>query len=97
MGINLTPSMKSKLLAKHPPVYDYEVDQCFANRTGKDLIDKRAEHETDPPTLWFIAETNSGRKLKIVYIPFKELRIKTAYEPNADELRIYEKYGTPIE
>jgi len=42
-----------------------EIEQCFANRTGPYLEDTRADHLTDPITLWFIAETNFGRLLKL--------------------------------
>lgn len=45
-----------------------------------------------PPTQWFIAETNQGRLLKIVFIEFDsgEICIKTAYEPNKKEQEIYQ-------
>jgi hypothetical protein len=71
-----------------------EVEQCFHNRSGRLLIDNRALTKTNPPTLWFIARTNKGRSLKIVYIQRgMEVDLKTAYDPNEEETRIYRKYG----
>ncbi|MGA7981011.1 MAG: hypothetical protein WCA32_12415 [Chromatiaceae bacterium] len=54
------------------------------------MIDTREEHRTQPPTRWFIAETNLGRKLKVVFVPKGEdVIIKTAYGPNEIERRMY--------
>jgi hypothetical protein len=43
--------------------------------------------------LWFVAETDYGRKLKIVFIQRSDGRIdiKTAYEANPTEIEIYER------
>jgi hypothetical protein len=45
-------------------------------------------------TLWFIAETDAGRCLKVVFQRYNstEYVIKSAYEPNADEERLYQTY-----
>jgi hypothetical protein len=46
--------------------------------------------------LWFIASTHKGRWLKIVYIQINEvLHLKTAYEPNDVEIKLYKTYGWP--
>ena len=67
-----------------------EVQQCFANRTGRYLKDTRARHKTNPPSQWFIAETDKGRKLKIVFLIDKgNLVIKSAFEPEDAAVRIY--------
>jgi hypothetical protein len=84
----------AKLAAKMPPVAKSEIAQCFVNREGDYLVDMREEHTSDPPTLWFIAETHFGRKLKVCFIEKSpDIIIRTAYDPNPDELRIYRKYG----
>jgi hypothetical protein len=94
MALVMSQHVRTKLANKNPPVTKEEILQCFANHTGKLLIDTRSEHLTDPKTLWFISETDYGRKLKIAYIPKEgDIIIKTAYDPNPDELRIYAKYG----
>lgn len=69
-----------------------QVLECFANRVGKFLTDTRLDHQTDPPTKWFIAETDMGVRLKIVYIRTDtEFMVKTAYPPSPEELAIYAK------
>lgn len=79
----------AKLTRKHG-IAASEVFECFSNRAGPPLTDTREDHQTDPPTRWFIAPTDMGKKLKIVYIQSAEGPIvKTAYPPNAIELHIY--------
>lgn len=81
-------------MAKKHSVSPEEVKQCFANKNGKYLRDPRAKHATSPPTQWFISETNYGRKLKVAFVPDAgDYYIRTAFPPNAEELRIYAKYG----
>lgn len=82
-----------KLSNKHQ-VTDTEVKQCFDNRCGINLVDDRAEHRRNPPTLWFVAETNKGRLLKVVFQYINgNIKIITAYEANQDEIDIYESEG----
>jgi hypothetical protein len=82
-------SVLRKLTQKHK-VSVSEVIECFANRRGKSLTDNRLDHQTNPPTRWFIAETDMGRKLKVVYMVVdNSFEIKTAYDANIDELGIY--------
>lgn len=89
MELIFSAKVEGKLKEKHN-VRKHEVLECFANRLGRSLIDTREDHRTNPPTRWFIAETNMGRKLKVVYIPMPDqLVIKTAYDANAMELTIY--------
>ncbi len=96
MKLSVTPKIAAKLEEKHK-VSVREIDQCFENRSGGLLEDTREQHRTDPPAQWFIGETNKGRRLKIVFIQRQALGgrvdIRTAYEPNAEEVRIYEKFG----
>lgn len=92
MDLIISLRIRDKLLGKTPPVHEREIFQCFANRTGKFLYETREEHKTDPATRWFIAETNAGRKLKVVFVPTEEgIRIKSAYDPEPAALHIYEK------
>jgi hypothetical protein len=95
VGLYISTRVREKLLSKHQ-VTEGQIIQCFANRTGRDLFDTRPEHRTDPPTRWFIAQTDYGIKLKIcfIYDPTTELvEIKSAFSPNEEEIRIYKKYG----
>jgi len=91
--IVISDNIQTKLAVKHN-VTPSEVSECFANRCGKSLRDTREEHASNPPTLWFISETNYGKKLKIVFImKGGKIYIRTAYPPNEDEIRIYNKLG----
>lgn len=93
MTVVISQKIREKLLSKHH-VSEDEVAQCFANCDGTFLKDPREAHASDPPTLWFVSETDHGKKLKIAFI-LKEGKnyIRTAYPPNADEIRIYKKYA----
>jgi uncharacterized DUF497 family protein len=89
----VTDAIKAKLKTKHKVDLN-EVEQCFYNKTGRLLTDNRDLHKTQPPTLWFIAQTNKGRYLKIAYIQIgSEVHLKTAYEPNEVEQHIYRLHG----
>ncbi|UXI00445.1 hypothetical protein [Photobacterium sp. TY1-4] len=95
MKLVISPSVERKLATKHD-VTESEIRECFANREKDFLKDQREEHQSDPPTLWFVAETDYGKKLKIAFIFFKDegkFVIRTAYPANADEIRIYNKYA----
>lgn len=92
-ALKIAPGILVKLKDRHH-VSRQEVEQCFQNRAGRLLVDDRALTKTNPPTLWFIATTNRGRSLKIVYIQRgASVDLKTAYEPNEDEARIYRRHG----
>lgn len=94
MNLIISPKVRDKISEKDPPVTEIEIIECFANRSGVSLVDKREEHETNPPTQWFVAETNFGRKVKIMYIPTDEgIVIKSAYQAEDNIIRIYNKYG----
>lgn len=87
----ISTKLVEKLITKHN-VRRIEIEECFANKPGPLLIDDRATHKTEPPTTWFIASTHQKRLLKIVFITEKgAVYLKTAYEPNQDEIRIYQK------
>lgn len=94
MRLIASPSVQRKLQTKHGVSVD-EVEQCFLNQTRVFLEDDRTEHLTMPPTMWFIAETDHGRTLKVVFVehPSNVYELKTAYEPSPEEERIYDKYA----
>ena len=92
-NLRVSPAVLMKLTNKHG-VGQREVEQCFENKCGLFLEDTRAQHKTDPASLWFIAPTHSERMLKIVFV-FKDglIHIKTAFEPNPAEIDLYELCG----
>ncbi|WP_298292238.1 ADP-ribosyl-(dinitrogen reductase) hydrolase [Thiomonas sp.] len=92
-NLNISSKVLEKLAAKHN-VCRREVEQCFENIAGDLLQDNREDHRTDPPTLWFIARTNKNRLLKVVYIQKGDkITLRTCYEPNEEEIRIYRKFA----
>lgn len=91
----ISEAIRAKLLTRHQ-VSENEITEAFSNKEKGLLEDSRAENQTIPPTLWFIAETNRGRRLKIVFIHDSRnnrIILKTAYEPNSEEIRIYNKFA----
>lgn len=93
MALIISSRIKEKLSRKEPPVTEEEIIQCFANCVKRFLLDSREEHKTNPPTQWFVSETDFGRKLKIVFIKQKngDVEIKSAFNPNEEERRIYKR------
>jgi hypothetical protein len=95
MAIIISSAISAKLELKHG-VSEKEVRQALENRTGHLLVDDREDHKTDPPTLWFIAPTNARRLLKVCFIHRDgNSYVRTAYEANDTELRIYRRHGDP--
>lgn len=94
MNIISSTEVKEKLRNKHG-VEVREVEQCFENKCGLFLVDDRENHRTDPPTLWFIAPTNKGRMLKVIFIlsATGSIYLKSAYEPEAAAVKIYDEVG----
>lgn len=88
--IKVSEHVLTKLQAKHQ-VQLKHVEQCFMNREFSYLEDTRENRATNPPTFWFIAETDQRRLLKVVFIghPDGIVELKTAYEPNDLEKKIY--------
>lgn len=89
LRFHIADSILNKLAEKHN-VTRNEVEQCFLNRKLPVLVDDLEDHETDPPSLFFIAYTNAGRRLKVVYIQKgPKVIIKTCFEPTEAMVRVY--------
>ena len=97
MRLIISPKVRQKLFCKDPPIYAEEIRECFENRLDDPIEDSRVEHKTKPPTMWFIAETNRFRRLKVVFIKQRsgDVLIRTAYEPDETEEWIYEHETRP--
>ena len=90
-SLKISDAVLEKLSSRHK-VDRREVEQCFENFDGVLLTDDRDDHKSDPQTLWFLARTNNGRILKVVYIQRGDsAHLRTCYEPNATEIHIYQK------
>ena len=85
----MSAKIKAKLQEKHQ-VTPQELAECFYNRTFPTLIDSRENHRTDPPTEWFIATTDKGRELKVIFIlDDGVIYIKSAFDADKQSIRIY--------
>jgi hypothetical protein len=91
----ISVAVREKLKRPDHNVTEAELMECFANRGPGECIDTRAWHLTDPPTRWFVAQTDRGRRLKVVYV-FQNngvVEIKSAYPATDNVKRIYDKYA----
>lgn len=85
------PDIEKKLRIKHEVSTD-EVEQCFWNRRGDLLIDNREDHKTDPPSLWFISETDKRRKLKVIFVQRDDkIFIKSCFPASEKAIKDYRK------
>jgi hypothetical protein len=89
----ISPAILSKLEIKHK-VSKREVEQCFRNKYGNYLEDARENHKTNPPTYWFVSNTNNLRRLKIIFV-FKDgnVHLKSAYDCTEIVESLYVKYS----
>lgn len=93
----VAPDIREKLIDRHQ-VKEGEVHECFFNREGPYLEDTEEEHHTDPVTEWFVAPTDRGRLLKVIFV-FRDgnLFLKSAYEANAKTIHIYTERSKELE
>ena len=89
MALVISPTVRDKLNAKHR-VTSEQVEECFRNHDGKYLVDTREDHATNPPTLWFIGRTDTGRELKVVFVAeHGNIYLRTAFTPSARQTKLY--------
>lgn len=93
----IAPDIRDKLESKHQ-VKEGEVHECFMNIDGPYLEDDSEDHQTDPPTEWFIAPTDRGRLLKVVFV-FRDgnIYLKTAFDANERSQHIYTELRNKLE
>jgi uncharacterized DUF497 family protein len=92
-NLSIAKQVEDKLSSKHGLTIA-EVRQAFVNREGGYLEDDRDQHRTDPPSQWFVAPTNHGRVIKVVFVHRDgKIVLKTAYDANPTEARIYERHA----
>lgn len=97
MGLKVSSKVKDKLWEKHNLTIT-EVKEGFANRTAGFLDDTRADHKTDPPTRWFVSETDRGKRIKIIFIYKNDnIIIKSAYPPELDAEKMYSRFAPAID
>lgn len=92
MTIRISPGILAKITSRGIRVI--EIEQCFLNRDGGFCEDTRAHHLTNPLTKWFVAETDKGRALKLMFVATDDgVDLKSAYDATAEVSRIYVKYA----
>ena len=95
LPLHISERIKDKISSKHK-VIEQEANEIFLKYNGITLEDTREKNRTHPPTEWFLCKTSAGRLLKVCFIPRNDLNVaflKTCYEPNADEIRIFVNKG----
>lgn len=91
----ISPAIEEKITLKHR-ITRQDVEQCFINRARSYLLDNGLDHQTEPPTEWFISENDRGILIKVVFI-FDDglVYLKSAFPPNSTEIRIYNTISVP--
>ncbi|MCU0996848.1 DUF4258 domain-containing protein [Stenotrophomonas maltophilia] len=91
MSFKISRKVAEKLHDKHQ-VSASEIQEAFLNREGGYFTDDREDHRTDPPTWWFVSETDKGRTLKVVFVKYQDrYQIKTAFQPTDGSPALYAK------
>lgn len=92
MALIIPPGIEEKIgTDDHGNVTSKEVHECFANHCGPYAFDGRPQHldENGQPSPWFVASTNHGRCLKIMFVLRNgDIFLKSAYPatPGVQEL-----------
>lgn len=95
MILHISDAVEEKLRKRG--ITQFHLLECFDNRARTTLIDSREQHRTDPPTQWFISETDAGRRLKVVFIQLTglDVAIRSAFDPNENEESYYLNKSRP--
>lgn len=91
VNLRISEAVLQKLRDKHN-VTRREVEQCFENKCGLYLEDEREDHKSDPPTLWFVAPTSTGRMLKVIFIYRDgQVHLRSAYDADHAAQSMYDR------
>lgn len=89
MTVIISPKIAAKIAGDdHGNITAKEVEECFANHNGAYATDSRPEHldQSGNPALWFVAETNRRKRLKITFVLENgNVYLKSAY-PATDKV-----------
>jgi hypothetical protein len=92
VNIRISDDVLKKIAERN--IVPTDIAQCFQNREFGYCDDSRAKHLTNPITKWFVAPTDRGRVLKIMFVPDKGgVDLKSAYDATDEICRIYKKYA----
>lgn len=97
MALIIPPEIEKKIAGDdHDNVTVKEVHECFTNHDGRYAYDKRPQHldGNGNPSPWFVANTNKGRCLKIMFVlEHGDVYLKSAYPATEQVKDIYKKYA----
>lgn len=86
MALIISPKIEAKIGGDdHDNVTRQEVEECFQNHCSGYCHEQNAEHQDNEglPSLWFVAETNKRRVLKIMFVRRDgDIYLKSAYPAN---------------
>ena len=96
MALIIPPEIAAKIAAgDHGAVSEKEVRECFANHCGGYCYDKRPQHLDGKgnPSPWFVAETNRGRTLKIMFVrEGADTFLKSAYPATVAVQQLFKRH-----
>ena len=97
MALIIPPAIEQKIGAPdHGSVSKKDVEECFANHCGGYCDDKRPQHlDADgKPSMWFVAATNHGRILKIMFVrQGADMYLKSAYPATQQVQDIFSRHA----
>ena len=97
MGIVISKDVEEKIGSEsHGNICVKEVHECFANHCGGYAYEHHPEHKNDKgkATPWFVADTNHGRTLKVMFVRRgNDVHVKSVYPATENVQRIYDKFA----
>jgi hypothetical protein len=97
MALIIAKSVEQKIAQDdHGNISLKDVEECVENHNGKFCTDPRPQHasKSGAPTLWFVGETNHGRKLKIMFVrEGPDMHLKTAYPATSKIQSMFARYA----
>lgn len=97
MAIIISGEIEKKIGADdHGNITVKEVHECFENHCGRYAYEQHPQHKNDlgQATPWFVADTNHGRTLKIMFVRRGgDVFLKSAYPATDKVQRIYARFA----
>ena len=101
MAILISDDVLTKIAADdHGCVSRKDVEEAFATNSAGYCYEQHQEHFLGDgrPSLWFVACTNRGVRLKIMFVLDNEdVHLKSAYPATDRVTAIFERYARPVE
>lgn len=96
MPLVISPAIRKKIgRDDHGGITEKDVRECFTNHCRGYCYDRRPQHldREGKPSMWFVAETNARRVLKIMFVRENEsIVLKSAYPATETVQRLFDKH-----